>query len=220
MEDLADAVVEAAGQPLTSRVGTIRAVNPIEVDIGGTILNPAVVGCVSSYLPRTGDTVALVGQAVEGADTSGSTWMIVGACVNSGSGEFSHNGIQVMAQVQAEGAGAFTDMAGVVFPFTKRRPSSLIHGRLGGSAFASATGLGGEFTARILSAGVQVAEQVLASQFYNAAASHGAWIGFNDIPNIPAGSYTVQARFRKYVGGAGNIQTDTNDRISFFFDEV
>jgi hypothetical protein len=219
--DLADAVVDAAGQPLTSRVGTILAVNPIQVDLAGTILNPAVVGCVSSYLPRTGDTVTLVGQAVEGADSSGSTWMIVGASVNSGSGAFSHNGIQVMAGIQSEGAGVFTNMTGVLFPFTKRRPGSLIHGRMGGSAFSSVIGAGGEFAARILNAaGVQVALKVLASQFYNASLNHGAWVGFDDIPNIAAGSYTVQGQFRKYVGGAGNIQVDNNDRISLYFDEV
>lgn len=219
MPDLADAVVDAAGQPLTSRVGTILAVNPIQVDVGGTVLNPAVVGCVSSYLPRTGDTVVLVGQAVEGADSSGSTWLIVGACVNSGSGEFSHNGIQVMAGVQSNNTGVFADVTGVTFPFTKRRPGSLIHGRMAVAGFTSVGGAGGEYTARILSAGVAVSETVLASGFWNAALTHLGWSGFRDIPNIPAGSYTVQARFRLYTGAAF-VQMDNNDRFSLFFDEV
>jgi hypothetical protein len=222
VEDLATAVTAAAGQPVTSRVGTVLAVNPIQVDMGGTILDAAVVGCASSYLPRTGDTVVLIGQAVEGGDTSGSTWMITAACVNSGSGAFSHNGIQAMAQVQSEGAGVFTNMTGITFPFTKRRAGSLIHGRIAGASFSSVAAAGGEFAARVTvtATGVQVALKVLGSMFYNAALTHGGWAGFDDIPNIAAGSYTVQAQFRKYIGGVGNIQTDQNDRISLFFDEV
>ena len=220
MEELASAVTATAGQPLTSRVGTIVSTSPIQVDMGGTILDPAVVGCASSYLPRTGDTVVLLGQSVEGGDTSGSTWLIVCSVSNIAVGG-GRGGDQVMASVQSEGAGVFTTITGLTFPFTKRRDGSLIHGRMAGSAFASATGLGGEFTARILNAaGAQVAEQVLASQFYNTALSHGAWAGFDDIPNVPAGVYTVQARFRKYVGGVGNIQFDTNDRLSLYLDEV
>jgi hypothetical protein len=219
--DLADAVVDAAGQPLTSRVGTILAVNPIQVDVGGTVLNPAVVGCVSSYLPRSGDTVVLVGQAVEGADSSGSTWLIVGACVNSGSGQYSHNGIQIVASAQSEGAGVFTNVTGLTFPFTKRRGGSLIHARLAGSSFASVVGGETEFTARILdSAGVQVTEQVLASFFYNLAGTHLSWAGFNDISvSVPAGSYTVQGRFRRSAG-PGAISINDDDRLSLFFDEV
>lgn len=221
MEDLATAVTATAGQPVTSRVGTILAVNPIQVEMGGTVLEPEVVGCASSYIPRAGDTVVLMGQAVEGGDTSGSTWMIIDAVVNIATGAAGRGGRQVMASVQSEGAGVFTNITGLTFPFVKRRTGSVIHARMAGSSFASATGLGGEFTARILnSAGAQAAEQVIASQFYNAALSHGAWVGFDDILNVAAGSYTVQARFRKYVGGAGNIQFDTNDRLSLYMDEV
>lgn len=221
MQDLADAVVETAGQPLTSRVGTIEAVTPtIRVNMGGTILNPAVVGCASSYLPRVGDTVALVGQAIEGAESSGSTWMIVGACVNSGSGAFSHNGIQVMASVQSNNTGVFANIAGLLFPYTKRRAPSLIHARIAGSAFSTVAAAGGEFTARILdAAGAAVAEQVIGSHFWNPAVTHLGWSGMADIPNVPAGTYTVQGRFRLYVG-ASAISFDTNDRLSLFFDEV
>lgn len=220
MLDLADAVVDAAGQPLTSRVGTIRGVNPIEVDIGGTILNPAVVGCVSSYLPRTGDTVAVVGQAVEGADTSGSTWLIVGAAVNSGSGQFSHNGISLAIPNQFNATGAFIDLVGMTFPFTKRRAGSLIHARMAMSAYSTVAGAGGEFSARIInSSGVAISETVLAAFFWNAALQHHGFAGFNDIPNIPAGSYTIQARYRIYVG-ATQLTMNNDDRGSLFFDEV
>ena len=218
MPDLADAVVDAAGQPLTSRVGTILAVNPIQVDVCGTVLNPGVVGCVSSYLPRSGDTVVLVGQAVEGADSSGSTWLIVGACVNSGSGEFSHNGIQIMASGQANNTGVFADITGLTFPFTKRRAGSLIHARMAVSGFASVGAAGGEYTARIISAGVAISETVIASGFWNAGL-HLSWTGFRDIPSIPPGSYSIQGRWRLYTGAA-SIQMDGNDRYSLFFDEV
>lgn len=217
--DLAGAVVTSAGQPAITRVARITAVDPIKVELDEVPLDPAAVGCVSSYVPRAGDTVALVGQAVDGSGTSASSWLIVGASVNSGSGAFSHNGIQIMASVQSENLGVFTDITGLTFPFTKRRNGSLIHARLAGSSFASAIGGGGEYTARILADGVQVAEEVLASFFYNLANNHGSWMGFDDIPNIPAGSYTIQGRFRRYTGG-GAIQFDNNDRLSLYFDEV
>lgn len=222
MEDaLAYGVAQAAGQPATVRIGTIIATTPLIIDLDGTALLNESVGCVSSYLPRAGDVVALLGQSVAGADSFASSWTILGANTNSDASVSGRGGLQVMAAVQAEGAGTFINLTGLTFPFTKRRDGSLIHGRFGGSAFSSAVGLGGEFAAQILdAAGAQVGFKVLASRFYNFAADHGVFIGFDDIPGIPAGSYTVQGQFRKYVGGAGNIQTDTNDRMSLYFDEV
>lgn len=219
-QDLAVAVDQAAGQAATVRIGTITSVAPLRIDLGGTSLLTESVGCVSSYIPRLGDTVVLVGQSVQGADTSGSTWLIVGACSNSGSSQFSHNGIQILASAQSEGAGVLTNVTGLVFPFTKRRSGSLLHGRIAGAAFASTIGGECEFTARILdAAGVQVGEKVLASFFYNAAGTHASWSGFDDIPAIPAGAYTVQGRFRRSAG-PGSISINDDDRLSLYFDEV
>lgn len=223
MEQLAGAVVETAGQPATVRVGTILSVNPMQVDISTTILNSDAVGCVASYQPRTGDTVVLIGQSVDGDETSGSTWMIVGACVNSGSGEHSHNGIQIVAPAIANNTGVFADITGLVFPFTKRRDSSVIHSHMAMSSYSSAASAGAEYSTRIISyatgVGVAVAEQVIAAGFWNAALTHLCWTGFGDIPNVPAGSYFIQARYRLYIGAAF-IQMNADDRMSFFCDEM
>jgi hypothetical protein len=217
---LAAGISEAAGQPLTSRVGTIMGVSPLLVDIGGSALNPAVVGCVSSYIPRVGDTVVLLGQAVEGADSFASSWTIVGANSNVAASLQSHAGLQIMASAQFENAGTFTNVTGLTFAFTKRRAGSLIHGRVAGSGFSSVGANGIEMSARILdAAGSAVAEEVLGSFFFNDALKHHSWSGFDDIPAVPAGVYTVQARFRRYTG-AGAVQFDTNDRLSLYFDEV
>lgn len=220
MQDLALAVDQSAGQPSTTRVGIITSVAPVTVELDEQPLNPAVVGCVASYSPRVGDNVVLLGQAIEGADTSASSWTMVGANVNSGAGALSHNGIQIMASVQSNNTGVFQNIIGLTFTYTKRRAGSLIHGRLAGSAFSTVAAAGGEFAARITDTdGVLVTEKVLASHFYNDALKHLGWSGFDDIPNIPAGTYTVQGRFRLYIGAA-SISFDTNDRLSLYFDEV
>ena len=79
-EPLAGAVVAAAGQPATVRLGTILQISPtLQIDMGGTVLDPAAVGINALYRPRVGDVVALLGQSVEGADTSGSTWLLLGS---------------------------------------------------------------------------------------------------------------------------------------------
>lgn len=219
--DLAEQVVETAGQPCTVRIGVVLAINPtVRVDIQGAVILPESVGVLGSYVAAVGDTVAVLGQAVEGDDTSASTWLILGPTTASSAGALSHAGRQIMAAAQVENAGVFINMTGLTFPFVKRRDGSLIHARMAGASFASVAANGGEFSARILdAAGAQVAEQVIASMFYNAALTHGSWSGFDDIPNIPAGAYTIQARFRRYVGAAA-IQTDNNDRLSLYFDEV
>lgn len=53
------------------------------IDLGGTVLNPDTVGVASSYHPVVGDYVILMGQAAEGADTSGSTWFVAGKTLPS-----------------------------------------------------------------------------------------------------------------------------------------
>lgn len=77
-DPLAAAVVVSGGQPATVRVGTITALSPTRVTMGGTVLDPDVVGFARDYSPVLGDVVALLGQSVEGADSSGSTWLVVG----------------------------------------------------------------------------------------------------------------------------------------------
>lgn len=75
---VAAAVVSAAGQPATVRVGTITALSPTRVTMGGTVIDPEAVGFARDYSPVLGDVVALLGQSVEGTDSSGSTWLVLG----------------------------------------------------------------------------------------------------------------------------------------------
>lgn len=222
-QELASGISAAAGQAATTRVGTIAAVNPMRVEVAGVGLLTESVGCVSSYQPRVGDTVALIGQSVEGADGFASSWLIVGASVNVGSGEFSHNGRAGIAPTISNNTGLFADITGFVFPFTKRRNSSVIHSRMAMSSFSTVANAGAEYTTRVISyatgVGVAVAERVIVSGFWNAALTHHCWVGFDDIPNVPAGSYMLQARYRLYIG-ASFISMNADDRLSFFCDEV
>lgn len=80
MDDLASAVTQSGGQPATLRVGTVVRVTPsLQIDLGGTILNNEAIGYANGWGPgQVGEIVALLGQSVEGADTSGSTWLVLG----------------------------------------------------------------------------------------------------------------------------------------------
>ena len=78
-EDLPAAVVESAGQPATVRVGTVLAGTPPLIDLGGTPLNNDAVGFLGTYVPVAGETVVLLGQSVQGGDSSAATWLALGA---------------------------------------------------------------------------------------------------------------------------------------------
>ena len=73
-------IVNVAGQPLTGRVGVVTSTSPLEVTVQGTpYTNLGRIGT----LPSMGDTVLLLGQAVKGAKTSGSSWVCLGTIVPS-----------------------------------------------------------------------------------------------------------------------------------------
>jgi hypothetical protein len=86
-DPLAAAVASSQGQPSTVRVGTVTSINPLQITLGGpdgTVLNPAAVGLLQSYIPQIGDPVALLGQTVEGAEGSASTWLALGTAGGTG----------------------------------------------------------------------------------------------------------------------------------------
>jgi hypothetical protein len=78
-EPLADQTAATPGQPSTVRVGTVQAINPIQILMGGTVIDRDSLGFLTDYNPVVGDTVAILGQAVEGANSSASTWLVLGA---------------------------------------------------------------------------------------------------------------------------------------------
>lgn len=78
-DPLADATAATPGQPSTARVGTVQAINPIQIEMGATIIQAESLGFLTDYNPVVGDQVALLGQSVDGSSSSGSTWLVLGA---------------------------------------------------------------------------------------------------------------------------------------------
>lgn len=76
MSNLANEIFGAAGQPVTARVGTVVSASPLQISVQGEIFND--VGLIGTA-PALGDTVLLLGQAVKGSRSSGSSWVCLGA---------------------------------------------------------------------------------------------------------------------------------------------
>ena len=68
-------ITNAAGQPVTARIGTVTSTSPFLVDVQGTILEH--VGRIGAA-PAVGSVVLLLGQAVKGSNSSGSSWVCIG----------------------------------------------------------------------------------------------------------------------------------------------
>lgn len=78
MSNLPNEVFNAAGQPLTARVGIVVSTSPFQVQVQGQVFNN--VGRVGTA-PALGATVLLLGQSVKGSRSSGSSWVCMGAIV-------------------------------------------------------------------------------------------------------------------------------------------
>jgi hypothetical protein len=213
----ADQISKGRGQPSTVRVGTVVSVAPLIVSLQATDM----VGC-GSLTPNlaAGDVVALLGQSAVSAD--GSSWLVLGPVTLADQVTTSSStGIQVMASAQSNNTGVFVNITGVSFTFIKRRANSRVLMHLAGSGFSTVAAAVGEYAALITSStGVPAAtDNVLASFFYNAANTHASWSGFRYLTGLPAGTYTIQGRFR-LSAGASFISFDVNDRISLGFTEV
>jgi hypothetical protein len=74
---LVDQITRAAGQPLTARIGVVVSTAPLRINLQGTIIGAPNLGIVGTT-PSLGDNVLLLGQAVKGAKTSGSSWVCMG----------------------------------------------------------------------------------------------------------------------------------------------
>lgn len=72
------AIVDAAGMPATVRVGIVTSSAPLLVNVQGTIFDE--LGLIGSA-PAVGATVLLLGVAVKGSGSSGSTWVVLGEIV-------------------------------------------------------------------------------------------------------------------------------------------
>lgn len=75
---LTDAIANAAGQPLTARIGVVSSTSPFEVTVQGVVFrNLGRIGAA----PALGATVLLLGQAVKDSKSSGSSWVVMGQIV-------------------------------------------------------------------------------------------------------------------------------------------
>lgn len=79
---LPGAVFDAAGQPATVRIGVVVGVAPLRVRIQATEIQGDSLGRIGS-LPALGDTVLLIGQSVHGANSSASSWVVLGTILPS-----------------------------------------------------------------------------------------------------------------------------------------
>lgn len=74
------AIDEAAGQPATVRVGVVESSSPLRINVQGAIFEGPSLGRIGAA-PALGATVLLLGQAVKGASSSGSSWVCLGQIV-------------------------------------------------------------------------------------------------------------------------------------------
>jgi len=213
---LADQITKDRGQPATVRIGTVVSVLPLVVSVQGTPFTD--VGSVGKLV--IGDVVALLGQSAVSAD--GSSWLALGYVAPSDiAGSPTAAGVQVMTAVQNNATGAYASITGASFQFVKQRANTRIFAQMAGSSFSTSAGNAAEFGALITdNAGVIAAtDNTLASFFYNIINAHLSWSGFRYLTGVPAGSYTIQGRFRLSIV-AGTVNFDANDRISLAFTEV
>lgn len=75
-----DAIVDAAGMPATVRVGIVVSTSPLLVSVQGTVFRD--LGRIGS-LPAVDDVVLLLGIAVKGSASSGSSWVVLGEIIPS-----------------------------------------------------------------------------------------------------------------------------------------
>lgn len=72
---LVEQIANSSGQPVTARIGTVVSTAPFRVQVQGQIFNE--VGLIGAA-PGLGAVVLLLGQAVKGSKSSGSSWVVMG----------------------------------------------------------------------------------------------------------------------------------------------
>jgi hypothetical protein len=75
-----DQIFNAAGQPATVRVGVVTSTSPFEVTVQGAVFTGLGLLNVAAP-PGLGAVVLLLGQAVKGAKSSGSSWIVLGEII-------------------------------------------------------------------------------------------------------------------------------------------
>jgi len=91
---LAEAVQAVAGQPSSTRVGTVTSTSPVEISANGVVFED--VGIANWYTPRLGDSVILLGQS-SGTGTDPASWLALGSANPDG-------GPQTLSLIATRGA--------------------------------------------------------------------------------------------------------------------
>lgn len=218
---LANVISKDRGQPATVRIGIVTAINPLVVTVQSTPLTN--VGSLEGSPLAVGDTVALLGQSAVSAD--GSSWLALGHVVPTSDvlGDPLMGGIQTFTASQNNGTAVYATMTGVNFQWRKLRTNSRVLMNMAGSAFCTVVNMGGEFGMQFVdNAGVIASvDHAVCSHFFNVITTHLGFAGMRILGSgvIPAGSYTINGRFREYVV-AGLLAVDTNDRFSLTLAEI
>lgn len=77
---LSEQIINSSGQPATIRIGTVTSTSPFEVTVQGAVFASPNLGRIGTA-PGLGATVLLLGQAVKGSKSSGSSWVVMGEVV-------------------------------------------------------------------------------------------------------------------------------------------
>lgn len=175
---------------------------------------PMPVKCVGNVFCRESDRVVL--------DRYGSDWCITGAFVGPGFGEAFRRITYATGTVAATSTSYIdvTDFGTMVF--NKIFDGTFVRiGQLW-SGYANAVTTGCEFAVRFTATeggeGFTPVDYSTGRCFMNASGDHQISYGSTRATGIPAGTYTVSYRLRRYTG-AGNVVSDSNDQVFIELDE-
>lgn len=204
---LASRTSEAIGRNPDRRTAVVTEFvdGELSVSVGGG--DARKIGYIDSYDPVVGDVVAIVLQR--------STWLCIGRLADALNPlPPSTNGIRILAPSQSTSSASFVDIPGLEFPFTKRRPESRLLIEFIGSTYASTAGGVVEIAAQI-----NGVDEVVTRFYFNIILQHLTQGGFQFVSGVPAGTYTVQGRYRKAAGG-GTISMNEDDSLSMTVTEL
>lgn len=164
---------------------------------------------------REGDRVTL--------ELFGTEWLVTGTFSANGFGEANQAVEGLSGATGALTSGSFVDLTEFgSFEFTKNYDATFVRLQVQGSAFA--TGAIAKvfwalrFTALEGGAGYTPADISVGGMQINTLSAHIGYTSMRRVTNIPAGTYTVQLRWRR-ASGSGSIFADTNDSYAVEVDE-
>jgi hypothetical protein len=153
----------------------------------------------------------------------GSDWVVTGSWAGLGLGEASVTGFGPVGGTSVT-VFTFIDHAGIPgFTFTKIYDNTFVRMAVTGSAYTNVTNssvrFGLRLTAQDPGSSYAATDYNMVHIFYNQASVHLGKSSFYRALGIPAGSYTVQLRWRRYSGTGNTLFADDSDFYSIELDE-